>query len=153
MFTLMPWRERASMSRSPFAWLEREFAPVFERAFPVFEARWEPRWGLETEELENEYVVRAEVPGFEASELEVTVADDVLTLRAEHPRPANPPAANPRTEKEPAVERPLARLERTLTLPSGLNLEAIEARYRSGVLEVHIPRLPEVLPRRIEVKV
>jgi HSP20 family protein len=130
--------------RNPFEWFHQEFAPLFERAFPVFpfEARWEPHWGFETEERENEYVVRAEVPGFEASELEVTIAGNVLTLRAEHRRP----------EKEPAVERPNARLERVLTLPPGLNLEAVEARYHNGILEVHFPRTPEIRPRRIEVK-
>ncbi|MCI0738712.1 MAG: Hsp20/alpha crystallin family protein [Gemmataceae bacterium] len=144
MFSLMPRRERGMMTRSPLEWFHREFAPLFERMFPVFpfEALWEPRWGFEAEELENEYVVRAEVPGFEASELEVTIAGNVLTFRAEHRRP----------EKEPAVERPYARLERTLTLPPGLNLEAVEARYHNGILEVHIPRTPEVRPRRIEVK-
>ena len=94
------------------------------------------------EERENEYVLRAEVPGFAASELEVTTAENVLTVRAEHRR----------AEKEPAGERPYARLERAITLPPGVNLEAIEARYHNGVLEVHIPRTPEVRPRRIEVK-
>lgn len=140
MFSLMPRRERGMMTRNPFEWFHREFAPLFERAFPVFPL--EARWGFEAEELENEYVVRAEVPGFEASELVVTVAGNVLTLRAEHRRPEN----------EPAVERPIARLERTLTLPPGLNLEAVEARYHNGILEVHFPRTPEVRPRRIEVK-
>lgn len=144
MFSLMPRRERGMMTRNPFEWFGREFAPLFDRAFPLFpfETRWEPHWGLETEELENEYVVRAEVPGFEASELEVTVSGNVLTIRAAHRR----------TEKEPAVDRPVARLERALTLPPGLNLEAVEARYHNGILEVHVPRMPEVQPRRIEVK-
>jgi HSP20 family protein len=143
MFTLVPRRERTPLTR-PFEWFAREFAPLFERAFPVlpFEARWEPYWGFETEELPNEYVIRAEVPGFEASELEVTMTGNVLTLRAEH-RPA---------EKEPAVERAYARLERTVTLPTGVNPEAVEARYHNGILEVHVPKTPEAMPRRIEVK-
>ena len=144
MFSLMPRRERGTMMRNPFEWFHEAFAPLFERTFPAFpfEARYPPYWGFETEERENEYVVRAEVPGFEASELEVTLTGNVLTLRAE-PR---------RAEKEPAVERPYARLERALTLPPGLNLEAMEARYHNGILEVHVPRMPEVRPRRIEVK-
>lgn len=144
MFSLMPRREREAMTRSPFEWFNREFAPLFERVFPVFpfEARMEPLWGFKMEERENEYVLRAEVPGFEASELEVTTVGDVLKVRAVHPP----------SEKEPASEHPYARLERSVTLPPGCKLEAIEARYRNGVLEVHIPRAPEVRPRRIEVK-
>ncbi len=145
MFSLMPRRERGMVPGNPFAWFRREVAPLFERAFPetpFAEFHWDAPWNFEMEERENEYVVRAIVPGFAANELEVTLAGDVLTLRAEH-RPA---------EKEPAVERPYARLERTMTLPPGVNLEAIEARCHNGVLEVHIPRIPAVLPRRIEVK-
>ena len=144
MFSLMPRREREA-TRSPFEWLHREFAPLFERAFsslPVEEFRWTPRWHAEMEERENEYVVRALVPGFEASELEVTLAGNVLMIRAER-RPADNAAA---------VERPFARLERTLTLPPGVNSEAIEARVLNGILEVHVPRVPEALLRRIEVK-
>ena len=145
MLSLMPRRERGWMTRNPFEWFRGEFAPLFERAFPVIpfpEFRWEPHWNFEMEERENEYVFRAMVPGFEASELEVTMAGNVLTFRAEH-RPA---------EKEPAVERPYARLERTLTLPPGVNLEAVEARVHNGILEVHVPRIPAIRPRRIEVK-
>jgi HSP20 family protein len=144
MFSLIPRRERREMTRHPFEWVPREFAPLFERMFSALpiEPLWETNWGLDAEERENEYVLRATVPGFEASELEVSVTGNVLTLRAEHRRP----------EGEPADERPVARLERTLTLPLGLNLEAIEARYRNGILEVHIPRIPEARPRRIEVK-
>jgi HSP20 family protein len=133
------------MTRNPFEWFRREFAPLFDRAFsamPFEETPWEPYRVFETEERENEYVVRVMVPGFEASELEVTLAGNVLTLRAEH-RPA---------ENEPAVERPHARLEQTLTLPPGVNLEAVEARVHNGILEVHIPRIPALQPRRIEVK-
>jgi HSP20 family protein len=134
------------VSRNPFEWFPREFASLFDRAFPAwpvpFETRWEPDWGLEAEERENEYVVRAEVPGFEASELEVDLAGNMLTIRAEH-RPAG--------EKE-TVERPYGRLERTMTLPVGVNLEKVEALYRNGVLEVHLPKAPEALSRRIAVK-
>jgi HSP20 family protein len=146
MFSLMPRRVRGeAIARDPFAWFPGEFASLFDRAFPAFpvpfEARWEPHWGLETEELENEYVIRAEVPGFEASELEVNLTGNMLTIRAEH-RPA---------EKE-AVERPYGRLERTMTLPEGVNPENVTALYRNGVLEVHLPKTPEALTRRIEVK-
>src|SRR5689334_14560130 len=117
MFSLMPRRPRREvMLRDPFAMFPGAFASLFDRAFPAwpvpFEPAWEPHWGLETEELESEYVVRAEVPGFAASELEVNLTGNVLTIRAEH-RPA----------EETPDERPYGRLERTLTLPVGVNPE------------------------------
>jgi HSP20 family protein len=94
------------------------------------------------EEGEKEVVVRAEIPGFEASELEVTLRNNLLTLLAEHREPA----------AEGAAERRQARLERTVMLPPGIDPEKVEARYRNGVVEVHVPRTPEAQPRRIEVK-
>jgi len=145
MFSLMPRRaRREALVRNPFEWFPREFASLMDRAFPAwpvpFETSWEPHWGLETEELESEYVVRAEVPGFAASELEVNLAGNVLTIRALH-RPA-----------EKTAEPPYGRLERTMTLPVGVNPEGATALYRNGVLEVHLPKSAEALSRRIEVK-
>jgi HSP20 family protein len=136
------------MGYTPFDLLPREFASLFDPAFagwPVpFSMPWEGigPWGFEMEEGEKEVVVRAEMPGFEASELEVTLRGNLLTLRAEHREPA----------EGGAVERRQARLERTVTLPAGVEPEKVEARYRNGVLEVHVPRTPEAQPRRIEVK-
>jgi HSP20 family protein len=131
--------------RNPFEWFRREFPPLFGRAFPArlipFELPWETPRGLEMEEKENEYVVRAEVPGFEARELEVNLTGNMLTIRAEHGKGT-----------EAAAEGPYARLERIVTLPMGVNPEAVEARYHNGVLEVHLPWTAERLPRRVEVK-
>jgi len=50
------------------------------------------------------------------------------------------------------VERGYAHVKRMVTLPPELELEKVEAIYRNGVLEVHLPRKPEVVGRRIEVK-
>jgi HSP20 family protein len=130
---------------TPFDLLRHEFASVFNRAFPVFpfEVTWEPEpWGLDVEELENEIVIRAELPGFEMKELEVALNGNELTIKARHPVPV---------EGKP-VEPSYARLERTVTLPLGIEPEKIEATYRNGVLEVHVPRAPEAKPRPIEVK-
>jgi HSP20 family protein len=116
-------------------------ASLFE--FPWFRTTWELEpWGFETEEREKEVVLRAEMPGFEPGEIEATFRGNELTVRAEHAEPA---------EGE-AKERRHARVERTVTLPPGVEPEKAEARYRSGVLEVHLPRTPEATPRRIEVK-
>lgn len=144
MLSLMPRRrERTALARwerEPFEFLRREMASLFE---PWFRMPWEPEpWGFETEERENEVVLRAEMPGFEPGEIEATLQGTELTVRAEHREPA---------EGE-AKERRYARLERTVTLPVGVAPEKAEARYHNGVLEVHVPRTPEAMPRRIEVK-
>lgn len=141
-------RDRTALARrtySPFEMIRREFAPLFELPSwmtPLWET--EEPWGFETEERENELVLRAAAPGYEPSEVEVSLRGNVLTVKAEH------------TEREPAEgearERRYARLERTMTLPEDVDGEKVEARYHSGVIEIHLPRTPAVKPRRIEVK-
>jgi HSP20 family protein len=129
---------------NPFEWFRRELSPLFDRAFPSlmnFETPWERNWGFEMKDMENEFVVRVEVPGFEAKELEVSLTGNVLTIRAEH-----------REAAEAEAERPYARLERSMTLPVGADLERIEAKYHNGVLEVHVPKTAEAKSRPIEVK-
>jgi HSP20 family protein len=106
------------------------------------------------EETDREYVVRAEVPGFAPNEIEVRLTGNLLTMRAEHRAPAAAEATADRATaeaKEP-VERRHDVWERTMTLPSGIVAERVEARCHNGVLEVHVPRAPELAPRRIEVK-
>lgn len=152
MFALMPWTERMPAllprTQTPFGWLPEEFARLFNRfltTWPVAELseRVYPR-GLTMEEKEKEVIVRSELPGFEPGELKVEVLGERLTVEAEHREPAEKAA-------EPA-ERAYAHVRRVVTLPPGVEPEKTEAVYRNGVLEVHIPRSPEAVGRRIEVK-
>lgn len=149
MFGLMPRRrERALARRDPFEFFGREFASLWEPMVSWATIPWTTlvpeTLGFTVEELANELVLRAEVPGFEANEIEVSLLGNELTVRAEHKAPAEGEA------KE--TERRYARWERTMTLPVGVEPEGIAARVHNGVLEVHMPRTPAATPRRIEVK-
>jgi HSP20 family protein len=95
-------------------------------------------------ELDKEFVIHAEAPGFEGAEFEVFFSNDVLTLKAEH-------KVETEGKREGAVccER---YFERDVTLPAGVNSEKIEATYKNGILEVHVPKSEECKPRRVIVK-
>jgi HSP20 family protein len=82
-----------------------------------------------------------------AIDFDVHVAGDVLTITAEHKE-----KEAKGKDGEPEAERRYARMRRSLTLPPGIEPEQVTATYRNGVLEVHLPRKPEALGRRIEVK-
>ncbi len=147
MLNLMPVRrERPIMNPRfrqgyyPFDLLGRDFASLFEPFFPVQEL--EP-WGFEMQQKEGEVIVTAEVPGFEPKEIEVILLGNVLTVHAEHKEPA----------KGEKVVYPPAKLERSITLPTGINPEKVECLYRYGVLEIHVPLIPEAKPRHIAVNV
>jgi HSP20 family protein len=100
---------------------------------------------FEVEETDKEVVVRAEAPGLEAADFDVNLTGDVLTIRAGHKEEKG-------KEGEPEAERRYFRVGRTVTLPPGIDPEKVAAFYRNGVLEVHLPRKPEALGRRIEVE-
>jgi HSP20 family molecular chaperone IbpA len=141
-------RELARRDGEPLALMRREFAALFDRFFGAWPLLAEPLeekpyWGFEIEETVKEAVIRAEVPGFEVGDLKLEVAGDTLMILAEHKKEVK--------EKE-AEERYLGRLERTVLLPPDVEVEKIEAVYRNGILEIHIPKKPDAVPRRIEVK-
>jgi len=152
MFALMPWtRRNALLPRidGSFSQFPEEFGTFFDRLlnrWPEVEIpEWPSGWGLTTDENEKEFVVRLELPGFEAAEVKVDVLGDRLTVEAEHKEPV---AKNDKTDNR--SER--TRVRRMLSLPQRIDRETMEASYRNGVLEIHIPRIPEEVGRRIEVK-
>jgi len=103
-----------------------------------------PAW--EVAEAEKEVVYRMPLPGYAPAEVSLTIIGNEMTVLAEH----RPPEGTPPTgAKEPEEER---RIELTETLPAGLEPERMEAFFRNGLLEVHIPRVPAAVPRRIEVR-
>jgi HSP20 family protein len=152
MFNLIPWKKErpadtavAQREDNPFSLLRREFDSLFDRVFgnwPLAGGEWGPTgWGLDVDDKGKELVVRAEAPGFEASDFDVQVSGDVLHIRAERRQEG----------KEGGTSR-YGVFERWVTLPPGTDRDKVEARYRNGVLEVHLPRTPDALGRKIEVK-
>jgi len=156
MSALMSMRKMGNGNREvvrpvyPVARFNNEFETLFNRLFagwPIpFEgfANAETKWGFEMAELDKEFVIRAEAPGFEGTEFIVFVNNNVLTLKAEH-------KAEPEGKCEGTV-RCERFFEKNVTLPAGIKPEMIEATYKNGILEVHVPKLEETKPRRVIVK-
>ena len=154
MFGLIPRRntERklAREFEKPFGLMRPEMAELFDRFFGRWPALLE--WpveeidaGLTVEDREKEVMVRVEVPGFEPGELVVEASGNMLTICGEHKE------KEVKKDKE-AAERPVARMVRSIMLPVGIEMNKVEALCKNGVLEVHLPKKPEAVTRRIEVK-
>jgi len=150
MFALTPWTRRRNLLprvETPFRWMPEEFSTLFNRFLPEFPlieetAEWPYGWGMTLEEKEKEVLVRFEMPGFLPEEVKLEFLGDRLTVEAEH-----------KEEVEKKEERAYAHVRRVVTLPPNVDLDKVEAYYRHGILEVHLPRMPEAVGRRIEVKV
>jgi len=160
MFALKPWTKRRTsllprVETPVFGWMPEEFGKMFNRFFTrwpmeeFFEEEEYP-WGLTMEEKEKELLIRVELPGFEPAEVKVETLGEKLTVEAEHKEPAEKPEKKEKEEKE--TERAYTHVKRVVTLPPGVEPEKAEAVYRNGVLEVRVPRKPEAMGRRIELK-
>ena len=99
-------------------------------------------------ETDKELIVELDVPGFEEKELELEVLDHTLTIKGE--RKAE---KEERSKSYYLHERLEKHFERRFTLPAELDTEHIDARFHTGVLEVHVPKIEPVKARSIEITV
>jgi HSP20 family protein len=147
MFGLIP-RKETELVGYPLPRLRDEFKTLYDRFFGgwpmLFEApmELEPFWNLELKDAEKELVVWAEVPGFETAELVVELRNNRLFIKAEKKH----------EEKEKGCEYAERRYERMVELPVEIDPTKVTATYRSGVLEVHLPKTEEAKGLRIPVK-
>ena len=91
-------------------------------------------------------VIRADVPGLKAEELEITLEGDTLAIRGEIKRDE---ADN---RKYVLLERPTGRFERTLSINTPIDHDKVDASFRDGVLTLILPKAEAVKPRQIAVK-
>jgi HSP20 family protein len=108
--------------------------------------RWVP--AMDLVETDDHFVLRADLPGVEEKDVKIELEDRVLTISGE--RHAEHEA---RKEGYYRLERASGSFARSLTLPEGVDADAIAAHFDRGVLEVQIPKPAEVKPRRVEISV
>jgi HSP20 family protein len=123
---------------------------LFENLLSGFESAhqsssWFP--ALELSDGDNEIVVKAEVPGMEPDDIEVTVAGNQLVISGEK-RDEN----EEQHEGYRRSERQYGYFRRVIDLPQDIDPQRIDARYNNGLLELHIPKTEESQPRRISVQ-
>lgn len=98
-------------------------------------------------EEKDHWVLKAEVPGMKPGDVEITVEGGVLTLKGERKFEHEDKGDNYRR-----IERAYGSFSRSFTLPKAVDAEHLSAEMADGVLTVTIPKLPEVQPKRIEIK-
>jgi HSP20 family protein len=94
---------------------------------------------------ENEYWIRALVPGIEAEDLDIEALNNTVTIRGEF---KNSEEANSKTLTS---ELPQGRFGRVITLPTVLDTTHIEASLKNGVLVLRIPKAEAHRPRAVKV--
>jgi len=108
--------------------------------------RWIPPMDLV--ETGDHFVLKADLPGMTESDVGIELENNVLTIsgerKAEHEE---------KHEGYYRVERATGLFSRALTLPDGVDPEAVQASFDNGVLEVRIPKPERAKPRRVQIGV
>lgn len=108
-----------------------------------------PEWGLALDVVENEdaYLVRASVPGIQPDDLDITFDKGLLTIRGE---------LKDETETTKGQyhlrERRYGSFARTISLPSSVEADRIDADYKDGILTLKMPKSEEMKPKRIPIR-
>ncbi len=108
--------------------------------------KWMPR--VDVMDQESELVVRTEVPGVDPESIDVTVESGTLTISGS--RRFSSEETKDNYHRKEIFE---GSFERTVLLPEGIDPEAVTAASKDGILEISIPKQPEVLPHKITVEV
>jgi HSP20 family protein len=105
---------------------------------------WAP--AMDLMEVEDQLVLRADLPGLSEDDVNIEVRDNILTVSGER--------KSEHQDKRNGyyrVERSFGRFGRSLTLPEGVDADRIDASFDKGVLEVRIPKPEARKPRRIAI--
>jgi HSP20 family protein len=112
------------------------------------EQTWNFVPAFEVKETKDAYIFKADLPGVKEGDLDITLTGDRLTISGKR-----------ETEKEDesdrfyAYERSYGSFSRSFTLPEGVDGEHCAAELKDGVLNLRLPKVPEVQPKRITVGV
>jgi HSP20 family protein len=122
---------------------------MFGRFFPAWSEERGQAWmpAVDMIDEKDEILVKADLPGLDQKDIEVTVEDGTLTIRGER-------KAEKEEKKEGYyyAERSSGAFVRSLALPTGVEAEKVKATFKQGVLEVHLPKAKEAKGKTIEIK-
>jgi HSP20 family protein len=137
-------------------WFDRLAEDFWRRPFPglLFGERWPPPAislkmpSLDVFEEKDELVVKADLPGMNKDEIEVTVTGDVVTIKGE------------KKKEEEVKEKDYYRRERSygsfvrsVQLPCEVKSDQIKANFKDGVLEVRMPKTEEAKKKAVAIKI
>lgn len=143
-------RYRPSLLEAPAPWpaLPMRFQNLMDDFFvrPAETFGWNP--AVDIVEKDGELLMTAELPGMRREDIQLEIADGMLTLKGEKRGKKNEEDENYRL-----VERSWGVFERTFTLPRAVDAEHVKAEFLDGVLTVHLPMSKKAAGRRVDITV
>lgn len=149
----MKWNvTRRNNNQDSLSLFQRNIEQVFDDFFAfkpttLFETSWLPK--VDVEKNKSEITVKAEIPGIDEKELNVTLKENVLTISGEKKEEK----ASDKENKSIVSERFFGSFSRSITLPEGIKADKIKAKFKNGVLTLNIPVDEEKQTKKINITV
>ena len=149
MADLIRWRKGEDWGLQQ---MRREMDRLFERFSEAWPFRSLPetgRWmpSVDLSETDKELIVRAELPGMDSNEIDISLAGSLLTIKGER--------RHEREEKKEnfhLVERSSGSFSRSIQLPADVDADKIKANYKDGILSISMPKVKVEAVKKIQVK-
>jgi len=139
-----PWQELRSLKEE----LDSLFERIFGREEVAVRKEFVPFPAVDMEESEDEFIVKAELPGMDRKDIQVELVGNTLVIKGEKRR-----EAEEHRRDYHRTERYYGSFYRSIPLPLEVATDKIHAKYRDGVLEVVLPKSEEAKRRTVRVRV
>ncbi|MEW6113342.1 MAG: Hsp20/alpha crystallin family protein [Thermodesulfobacteriota bacterium] len=154
MRSLIPWRRGDVETREhPLATFRREMDDLFDSFFgsdwfmptPYSGRKFFP--AFDVSETDNEFIVKAELPGVDSKEVQVNLTGNVVTVSGEKKE-----EREEKSESVHRVERAYGSFSRSFTLPGEVQEDKAEAAYKDGVLTLKLPKAESSKKKTIKIE-
>lgn len=144
---IMPWKPFGELSS-----LRKEMDSLWDKFFgekalaKSFPEQWSP--SVDISETDDGLVVKAELPGLEAKDVNVSLSGDLLTIKGEKKK-----EKEEKDEHHHYIERYAGAFQRSFRLPVEIQPDKVEASFKKGVLKITLPKAETAKKKSIEIKV
>ncbi len=109
-------------------------------------SEWIP--SLDVSETKNSYIVKAELPGIDPKDVEISLSDNVLTIKGEKKQ-----EKEEENENYHVIERSYGGFTRSFRLPGQVQNDKVKATYKNGILKITLPKTEETKKKEIKIAV
>ena len=152
--SIIKWRPHAFDPFSDLLDLQNEMNRLFDTSLDrsvkkgqsLLGAAWAP--AVDIYDNKDSLVIKADLPGLTQKDIDVSVEDDVLTIKGEKKK-----ENEIKEDNYYRFERAYGYFERKFSLPANVDASKINAKYKEGVLELKLPKSEEKKPKEIKVNI
>jgi len=150
MFDVLPWKRKKENQINE---LQREIDDMYDQFFgsdflpstyPFKKGKWDPI--VDVSEGGKDITIKAEVPGIDAKDFDISIDGRLLTIRGEKKQ-----EQKQKEERYYRVERSYGYFNRTIELPAEVDPDKVEAKYKRGVLKIKLRKAKEHETKKIKI--